>query len=287
MIKDKTIALNIQMPESLGDCLMATPAVKRLCETTKYPINLIVTESQFCIFKNFPGANLITTKRDVPGYFISLSGQMAYEAGLRLSKNTLLQTHHIDGFANILKVELDNHHLILGISDEETKQYKNNLIEMSGGKKTIICFPYALCCHCYKNEPCNKMIPFTIWAKTREYLESLGYYVLFLSSNKENKNETTKEEIIGGNWKIGFPLIEICQWLKECDCVIALDSAGGHLAAALDCNIVHLNFDYKIEKIGLIHTRGKYYLIDKYDKPSLITSEDIVCGVLRIMKSRN
>jgi hypothetical protein len=80
---------------------------------------------------------------------------------------------------------------------------------------------------------------------------------------------------IRGDWRVGESLIRVAGWLSAARMCITLVNGVGHLAAALDANIVRVQENVP-RCFADFPTRGFYRVVEKRGGVEAVTAADII-----------
>jgi hypothetical protein len=196
--------------------------------------------------------------------------------------NTIVAIPHLSyGFADQLKVNIDGTHYDVYLTEEEIeygKQYVNK-----HDKPVLLCAPLSRSCTSRdpsKKLPPNNMLSAEVWNSVIEALEK-EYDFVFLAGPNEPILEGVK-----GEWECGLPIRKVAGICKACAAVVSIDTGIGHVAQAVDANIVSIRASLPRSRTSVEATRGRYYCVDHTEQnPAVKTgiqyveAEEIVTGI--------
>ena len=267
----------------LGDGLMATPAIEAYYKALPKgdTLRLILEPgSASLLYRTFPFADVVETRvgiddlvatPDRPLFVLDtpLAFDLCVNGGYRQAAPPGSQPHMSYGYAAQVGVEIASTHYTLHLTGDDEIEAERHLARLRRHPllPLIVLAPMSRT----NRQGCEAIWP--VWHKTLAQLsETAEIFInpVGLDRWPGSRSAHVVEDYDLRHWAI---------WCRRAAAVIAVDTGLGHVAQAMDANIVSIANGMAHWMTSVAATRGRYALIEAYGPHYKIAPEQILQAV--------
>ena len=261
----------IVLQQLLGDGLMVTPAIRALRKSIprQDSVELVLAPDQFNeIHLTNPSVDIVSAwspriqeirdrfeqhkLEQGSWFFVGDDRYLVPDSDVvRAYKHQRLPDgrvpHKALCYARQFDVKLDSLHYEVRLTDEELAWGEAWVKSNAQGKKLAVC---AALSFSGQRDRARKMLAPEIWQSVVDELAEVKF--VFLASAQE------RIEPITAQWLQGEKIRKVAAICRAADVVVSIDTGIGHLAAAVDANIVSIAAPVVSSFSSVSHTLGKY-----------------------------